>query len=622
MQKFIAGSLLLAGFNAQSQAQENPTNNALELPNMVVTATRTEVAKNQLASAATVYTRKDIERLQVRTLPELLRGTTGVDIVQSGGYGQPSSVFMRGTDSNHVLVLIDGIKVGSATLGSSPFELIPIDQVDRVEIIRGPQSSLYGSEALGGVIQIFTRKGKQLAKPSVTLDAGGGSYDTYSAAGTVSGKWQNSWYTLGASSIGSKGFNAKQSPADSDPDGYQNTALNARVGHRFDSNAELEAFFMRAEGTNEFDGYFTGDIDNKEFVEQIVGASGSMNVTDNWHSILRFGQSRDDQDFFKPGHEFDSRYNTTRWNSSWLNELTLSDDHQLVLGADYRVDEVESSIAYKETSRYDVGVFTELRSQILDDHFLTAAVRWDENQAFGDYVTGNVGWRYNWNYGISLLANFGNAFRAPTFNELYWPATPASSYYPGDSGGNPNLKPEESKSVEAGISGDHDWGKWEVRAYHTDIDNLIGNWPPENVSKAQIDGIETEIAAQLLGWNATLNLNLLNPKDRETNNRLKGRADKMLSFDLSRSFGQFDLGTHVVAQGGRDYYFYDENDNFAQKNKTISGFVTVDLRSAYHLNKNWMLNAKLSNLLDDKYQTVNTYNTAGRNFFFSIHYNN
>lgn len=621
MQKFIAGSLLLAGINAPLQAQENSPNNSLELPEMVVTATRTEADKNQLAAAMTVYTRKDIERLQVQTLPELLRGTTGVDIIQYGGYGQPSSVFMRGTNSNQVLVLIDGIKVGSATLGSSPFEFIPIDQVERVEIIRGPQSSLYGSEAVGGVIQIFTRKGSRQDKPAFTLDAGGGSYDTYHAAGTVSGKWRNSWYTLGASSIGSEGFNAKQPPADPDRDGYQNTALNARVGHRFDNTAEVEAFFMRTEGTNKFDGYFTGDVDNKTFVEQVVGASAGMNLADNWRSTLRFGQSRDDQDSFKPGHVFNSRYGTTRWNGSWLNEISLTDDHKLVVGADYRVDEVDSTTVYKESSRYDAGVFTELKSRILDNHFVTGAVRWDKNQAFGDYVTGNVGWRYNWNHGISLLANFGNAFKAPTFNELYWPATPPSlPYYPGDSGGNPNLKPEQSKSVEAGVAGSHGWGKWEVRAYHTDIDHLIANWPPVNVNKAQIEGIEAETSTGILGWNATLNLNLLNPRDRQTDTRLKGRANKMLAFDLSRSFGPFDVGTHITAQGERDYNYYD--NNFALKTKTINGFVTVDLRSVYHLDKNWMLSAKLNNLLDADYQIVNTYNTAGRNFFFTIHYNN
>ncbi|TRW96156.1 TonB-dependent receptor domain-containing protein [Candidatus Methylobacter oryzae] len=610
MQKLIFGSLLLTGFNSQLHAQETVQN----LPDIVVTATRTETAKNQLAAAATVYTRKDIERLQAKTLPELLSGTTGVDMSQSGGYGKDTNLYMRGTNSDHVLVLLDGIKIGSVTSGTTPFQLIPLDQVERVEIIRGPQSSLYGSEAIGGVIQIFTRKGSQNEKPSVTLDAGGGTYDTYRASGSVSGQWKNSWYTLASSQFGSQGFNSRQpTPGpfginQPDKDGYLNTALNARLGHRFDNNAEVEAFFMRAEGKNEYDGSFQNKT---EFIEQTVGATAGMNIAENWRSMLRFGQSRDEGDNFAPDGSFSSRFNSTRWNASWLNEVALSDNHQLVIGSDYRLDQVDSSTAYNETSRYDAGIFTELHSRILDAHFFNASVRGDKNEAFGEQVTGNFGWRYHWNYGISPFASFGNAFKAPTFNQLYFPGF-----------GNPSLKAEQSTSFEAGLAGDHDWLQWELRGYHTNIDNLIVTVTnpatflasAENVGKAQIDGIEAEIGTQLLGWNGKLNMNLLSPKNRESDLRLPRRADKTLSFDLSRSCGQFDLGGAVLAQGER----FDD----AQNKTKVAGYVTVDLRSAYHLNKNWMLSAKLNNLLDKQYQTINTYNTAGRNFFLSIHYNN
>ncbi|MDO9424578.1 MAG: TonB-dependent receptor [Methylobacter sp.] len=610
MQKFIFGSLLLTGFNTQLYAQETPQN----LPEMVVTATRTKTAKNQLAAAATVHTRKDIDRLQAKTLPELLSGTTGIDITQNGGFGKTTNVFMRGTNADHVLVLIDGIKVGSVTAGTSPFEFIPLDQVERVEIIRGPQSSLYGSEAIGGVIQIFTRKGGREDKPSVTLDAGGGSYDTYRASGTVSGKWKNSWYTLGSSQFGSQGFNSRQpTPGrfgvnQPDKDGYLNTALNARLGRRFDNNAEVEAFFMRAEGKTEYDGNFQNKT---EFVEQVVGTTASINIVDNWRSILRLGQSRDDGDNFAPDGAFSSRFNSTRWNAGWLNEVALSDDHQLVIGSDYRLDEVDSSSAYKESSRYDAGIFAELHSRILDDHFVNASVRGDKNEAFGDQVTGNFGWRYSGDYGISPFASFGNAFKAPTFNQLYFPGF-----------GNSSLEAEQSTSFEAGLAGDHDWMQWEIRGYHTDIDNLIVTVTDpttflssaENLGKAKIDGIEAEIVTQTMGWDSKLNMSLLSPKNKETNMRLPRRAEKTLSYDLSRSFGQFDLGANVLAQS-------DRFDDALNKTK-VAGYVTIDLRSAYHLSKNWMLSAKLNNLLDKQYQTINTYNTADRNFFISIHYNN
>ena len=614
MQKIIASSLLLVGFNPHSQAQQNPNDNSLELPNMVVTATRTETAKNQLATATTVYTRKDIERLQVQTLPDLLKGTSGIDITQSGGYGKTTSLFMRGTNSDNVLVLVDGIKIGSTSLGTSPFEFIPMDSVERVEIIKGPQSSLYGSEAMGGVIQIFTRKGVQSEKPSITLDTGGGSYSTYKAAGTVSGKWKNNWYTLGSSGFGSHGYNNQQPTFgpygvnQPDNDGYNNAAVNARVGHHFENNGEVEAFFLRTQGTTHYDGNYQNKTN---FIEQVVGTSASMDILKDWRSTLRFGQSQDDNDQFAPGGVFSSKFNSTRWNATWLNQLTLSDNHQLTAGLDYRMDEINSSESYNKNSRYDTGVFTELHSRLWEDHFFNASIRYDNNQQFGNYVTGSIGWKYNWNYGISLLASFGNAFKAPSLNDLYYP-----NY------GNPTLKPEESTSYETGIAGNHNWGNWEIRAYHTNIDNLITptmdpltyNFSAENIGMAQIEGLETEMGTQLMGWNGKLTMNLLNPVNVETNGRLPRRAKEMLAFDLSRSIGAFDLGANVLAQSNR----FDNTQNTIK----VAGYTTLDLRSAYHLNKNWMFSAKLNNLLDKNYQTVDTYNMPGRNFFLSIHYNN
>ena len=614
MQKNLFSSLLLVSFNIPLLAQEIPNANAVDLPDVVVTATRSDTVKAQLAAGTTVYTRADIERLQAKTFPELLRGTIGTDMTQQGGDGKTTSIFMRGTNSDHVLVLVDGIKVGSATLGTSPFEFIPIDQVERVEIIRGPQSSLYGSEAVGGVIQIFTRKGSQQDKPAVTLNAGGGNYGTIKSSGTISGKWQNSWYNVGVSHFNTQGFSAQQRiPGpfgynQPDHDGYYNTAVNARVGHRFANNAEIDASFMRSEGKTRYDGTFQ---DETKFINQVAALSGSMDILNNWRSTLRLGQSFDDNDQYAPNNAFSSRFNSTRWNATWLNEYHINDNHQVVLGADYRLDEIDTTEKFTKNSRYDVGYFGELHSRLLDKHFINASLRGDKNEAFGDYITGNFGWRYNSDIGISPFASFGNAFKAPSFNDQYFP-----NY------GNPNLRPEESTSFEVGIAGKHQWAQWEVRAYHTNIDNLITpvmnpatfQFSAQNIGRAQIDGIETEISTQLMGWNSKLSMNLLSPVNRDTNLRLPRRADKSLSFDLSRSFGKLDVGTYLLAQGSR----FDDPGNILK----VAGFVTVDLRTAFHIDKNWTLSAKLSNLFNKQYQTVNTYNTADRNFFVSIHYNN
>ncbi|GAB6140682.1 TonB-dependent vitamin B12 receptor [Methylosoma difficile] len=616
MQKIIVSSLLITGFSTTLQAE---TSEVTTLPEKVVTATRSDFKNEELAAASTVYTREDIERSQARTLPDLFKGSLGVDLAQSGGYGQTTDVFLRGTNPGHVLVLIDGIKVGSATSGTTAYELLPIDQIERVEIIRGPQSSLYGSEAIGGVIQIFTRKGKE-GKTKVALQAGGGSYDTAQTAGSVSGKIDNSWYNLGVSHINSQGFSVKQN-SDPDRDGYENTGLNARIGHHFDNNAELEASFMRAEGIKQYDSSYGGD--NAAFANHVISLSGSMDMTDNLRSTVRLGQSQDQLQTFLSDSTNDGHFYTTRWNASWLNQLHINDDQQMVLGSDYRLDEVESDDldsfsagfnSYQERSRYDVGVFTELHSRLFDRHFLNTSLRWDKNQAFGDYVTGNIGWRFNSETGISPFASFGNAFKAPNFNELYWPDDGFGGH------GNPNLKPEESRSFEVGLAGKHRLASWELRAYHTDADQLIAGWPPVNVNKARIEGIEAEISTNWLGWHHKLAMSILEPIDTSTGLRLQRRTDKTLSFDMSRSLNAFDVGANVLAQGDRPDLAYDAAFNPVRVN--LHGFVTVDLRTAYHIDKNWMVSAKLNNLFNEIYQTANTYITADRNFFISIHYNN
>ncbi|WP_239649583.1 TonB-dependent receptor plug domain-containing protein [Methylocucumis oryzae] len=243
MKSHITIFLIASTYPVISAAQSSIDSSLITpLPDVVVTATRVDTPDNQLATGTTVITRQDIDNSQFKTLPDILKTVQGVEISQSGGYGQTTDLFLRGSNPSHVLVLIDGIKVGSITSGTMSYELIPVDQIERIEIIRGPQSSLYGSEAIGGVIQIFTRKADSEQQTRVSLEAGGGTYDTAHVAGSVNGRYGANWFSLGVSNINSQGFNNKQN-SDPDADGYDNTGLNARIGHKFSNNAELEAFF-------------------------------------------------------------------------------------------------------------------------------------------------------------------------------------------------------------------------------------------------------------------------------------------------------------------------------------------------------------------------------------------
>jgi len=583
---------------------------SVELPSLVVTATRTDQTIDHLSAASTVFTRHDIERLQVQSVPELLNQATGVDISESGGAGKLSSVYIRGTGSKHVLVLIDGIRVGSVTLGSSPFSSLPIDQIERVEIVRGSQSSLYGSEAIGGVIQIFTRKGhhKDNNMPTVSLDAGGGSYDTARVSGNVSGQYKQAWYAFGASHKTTSGFNARSSNTyDSDRDGYENTSFNARAGYKFNEKYSAEVFALRSQGENEFDNNWGSD--RNDFEIQNVGLSANLQLSDDWFTKITLGESRDE--IRESGGDY---FNTRRRTVSLSNRIKLNADHEIVIGSDFRDDHVESHQSYDETSRYNIGGFAEYYGRWFDLIDFNASVRGDEDEQFGSHVTGNSGFRIALGKSdIDVVANFSSGYKAPTFNDLYWPNS-----------GNASLKPEQSTTFEVGLEGQHGWGQWMLRAYHTNIDNLI-DWVetspgsfiyrPENVNKAQIDGIEGEISTQIDGWSIALNGSALNPKDRTTNERLSNRSQLNLGLDVSkRFFDDLTIGSTLSVTGDRSYAL------FGGGTAKTHGSVVWDMRSAYQINQHWTVKAKLNNLLNDQYQTNRGYNTADRNFFASIHY--
>lgn len=580
-----------------------------ELPTLVVTSTRTPLAAEDFPAAVTVYTRADIERQQVRTLPELLQGSIGLGLTQSGQFGKTTSVFLRGTGSDQVLVLINGIRVGSATLGTAAFQFLPIEQIERVEIVRGPHSSIYGSEAIGGVIQIFTHKGR--GEPHVSGKLGGGSFETFDASGTANGEYHDTDFNLTAAYFDTDGYDIRQPTLgpfgvdQPDDDGYDNTSVSARLGHRFDNGLALDTFLVRAWGESEFDDSST---DRTDFLQQVAGGSASYSPMDFWRATLRAGQSRDDSDNFAPNGDFFSRFDTTRWEMSLQNDLSITAEHLVSLGADYRNEDIDSSEDFAETSRYNVGVFGQYIGK-LGRNDIVGSVRWDDNEAFGSETTGSVGWSYRWNYGIRLLATFGTAFKAPSFNELFFPEF-----------GNPDLNAETSTSYEVGLEGEHSWGGWGLRAFRTDIDDLIVTvfdpvtfeFFPDNVDKARIDGLEAQAHALLWGWDASLEITLLDPENRGTGNRLPRRSEEALSFDLSRQLGKLNIGATVLAQGDR----FDDAGNTTR----VSGYAVVDLRGEYAISEGWYLQAKVANLLDKDYETVSTFNEADRNFFIALQY--
>lgn len=600
---FLGASLLPA-----FQTSAEPTQN---LGDMIVTGTRTTVDRDHLPDSVIVFTREDIERLQVSDLPELLKGQAGLDLTNNGGYGKATSLFIRGTNSDHVLVLIDGIKVGSATLGTPSLQHYPIDQIERVEIVKGPHSSLYGSEAIGGVIQIFTRKGIS-ESPRYTLRIGGGSESTYDLSGAVSGVTGNTSYSLGVSHFNTGGIDARTPTSgffavnEPDDDGYHNTSVSFQIGKQFSDRLRAKVFALRAQGNTEFDSSDPGS--NSDFMNQVVGASITVSPARFWESSLKIGESRDESESFNHTGSPSNIFDTKRFDLNWQNTFTINPLHSLVAGFDYRNDQVSGTTAYDENSRNNKGIYAQYLGNF-DKFDIVASFRHDDNEAFGSQQTGSAGFSLGRFGGIRLTGSFGTAFKGPSFNELYFPNF-----------GNPDLKPESSRSWELGMDGDYSWGSWSARIYRTSIDDLIVfkfnpvtfEFKPINVDEALIKGAELEFGTEVAGWAVNTALALISPKDRATGNQLPRRARRSLRLDLSRDFDRFNFGATIVAYDHR----FDDTANTTR----VAGYATVDLRGTYTVDDHWSISGHINNLLNKRYQTVNTYNQDGINAMVYVRY--
>jgi vitamin B12 transporter len=588
-----------------------------ETDEIIVTASRHPESADEALTSVTVIDREQILRQQSRTLPDILAGTAGLAVSNTGGLGKQSSVFLRGTESNHVLLLVDGVRIGSATTGLSAIEQIPLEQIERIEIVRGPRSSLYGSEAIGGVIQIFTRRGGGEPLPSLRLGAGSHGYGQISLG--LSGGGERGWYNLSLSKERDEGFNSCSgdpvsfsgcATIEPDRDGFANLSGNLRAGYRFDNAAEIDIHWLHSDGETEFDGSFQN---RSNFRQDVYGAGLNLDINPLWQVKLKAGHSREATDSFKDT-AFASDFQSSRTSYSWLNEFSLGEDQQLSLGLDHLRDQVDSgTTAYTVDSRDNTGWFGQYRGQF-GAHSMQLSLRRDHNQQFGDQDTGSIAWGYVFDNDLQWMASYGSAFVAPSFNDLYWPADPVWG-----GGGNPDLLPEESQSAELGISGPLGDGQWSVNLYQTQIDNLIGlgpTWAPENISKAQISGLEATINTRVAEWQLGVNLSLLDPQDRSGGanhgKQLPRRAQRMLALDAERSFGRLSLGAHLMAEG-------DRFDDAANRRK-LAAYAKLDLRAGVQLGRDLLLQGRVENLLDQDYETASHYNQPGRSLFVSLNY--
>jgi vitamin B12 transporter len=601
---------------AFAQSDESAT----ELDEVVVTATRTQVAVQDSLLPVEVIDREEIERSQARSLQGLLQGRAGISLSNQGGLGKLTTINIRGTESDHVLVLVDGIRVGSATAGLAMFQDFPIDQIERVEIVRGPRSSLYGSEAIGGVIQIFTVRGGNGLQKNLRL--GGGSHNLREAGGGFSYRGDRAWVSAQAAYQETDGINACRGTAagwgagcfadEPDEDGYRNISVNLRGGVNLTNTMEVEAHFLNADSFNEFDGgiYSGNESDN---LQQVLGGRLGWTPSDRIKVTAQMGRALDEYDTYYADASAGTRvfvdtFDTRRDTASAQGDFGFGKKQLLSLGADWQRDDVTSTTAFDADSRDNTGVFVEYQGTFGTQQ-LQASVRNDDNEQFGNHTTGSLGWGMAFGSGFKLNATYGTGFKAPTFNDLYYP------YF-----GNPDLKPESSKSLNIGLAQYASTWNWTFNAYETHVDDLVSYDAaislPNNIEKARIRGAELTGAISLAGWDLAAQVSHADPRNRtdgyNRDNLLARRARDTARVDVDRAFGDFRFGLTANGAGHR----FDDVANSVR----LSGYGTLDLRMEYALHREWTLQARATNVFDRDYETIAWYHQPGREYGLSLRY--
>ena len=404
---------------------------ALKLPQTLITGNRQVEARSDSTSANSVFTRDDIDRLQPTSLSDLLSRVPGVQVARSGGRGGLPGIYIRGTKSAQSLVLVDGQRMANATSADSNLQYLNIDQIERVEVLRGSRSVIYGSDAIGGVIQIFTRRGADQA-PQLRLHSAVGSYGSSQNSLGISGGDAQTRYNLSGSLEQTAGINRTHEsfPSDNDHDAYRNKSLSLNLSHSLNEAFEVGLTAMKNIGKTELDNSFgrwdpatqsvSGQQLYSDFDISSVGSFIDAQLSERWNSRLELGHSENREKTRDKLSTDIYSFNTYRDSLNWQNNLSLDDQNSLILGADAYQDRVRSSTLFEEDSRWNRAAFVQHRFQ--GDYFSTElGLRHDQNQQFGSHNTWSASLTVPLNADNDMLLSYSEGFRAPTFNDLYYP---------------------------------------------------------------------------------------------------------------------------------------------------------------------------------------------------------
>lgn len=575
----------------------------VQLNPVVVTPTLSAQTVDESLSSVTVIDREQLDREQPRSLTDALRGQPGFDFISNGSFGKNTSVYTRGTGSESTVLLIDGIRVRSATSGDAPWQFIPPQLLDRVEHVRGPRSSLYGADAVGGVVQGFTPDGRD--GDQHWIQGGTGSHGSHEYGAGFAGSSGGTAWSLGANHFHTDGTAIREG---GDDKGFYNTSGLGRISHTFDNGTELGLLGFRAQGHTEFDG---GETD---FLVQTVGTSATIPVTQSWVSRLQFTEGRNEEETIQGGATsiFDTRTRTARMENAIFHGA-----NELIVGGEFQRDDVGSTTAFEEDRRDNRAAFAQYLVD-LGDADIQLSSRFDSNEAFGDHVTGSVAMGQRLDDYHRIRLSYGTAFRAPTFNDLYFPFTDYGGGFTFE--GNPNLSPEKSQTAEIGVRGQYRLGFWDIALFQTHVDDLIqntmanGTLRPENVDRARIQGVEIDSGLSVGQWEFGAGGTLMDPRDQDSGNRLARRAAASARLDVDRTIGSISLGASGIVQGDR----YNDSAN----NERLAGFGLVNLRAGWTFARNWSARLTVDNVFDRDYETAADYKNAGRTAFLSVRYGN
>ncbi len=632
MRCFIIGGLLSAAA-LPLFAAEATTEPELDIGPVVITATRTETKAEAVASSVTVITREEIERRQAASVAELLRTVPGVDIVRAGPPGGQTSIFTRGTESNHTLVLIDGVEASdpSNPTGQFDFASVLVDDIERIEIVRGPQSTLYGSDALGGVIHIITRQNAR----GGALQLEGGKYQTYNARGGIhnrSGGWR---YGGSLARQDTEGFSAaNEERGSTEADGYENTTLAGYLGYSFNPHAEFDLNLRHVDSETEIDETvcdpvtfvcrFTDDTDSHLETEfWLARAQGRYKAWDGqW--TQRFGVSYTDYErsTFSGPEPASTTVNEDRFDGrkikfDWQHDLSFHPLHLVTIGVETEEEKARTEGLDNASARTNAW-YVQNQINPAGPFSVTLGLREDDHEKFGSKTTWRVTPSWRLASGTRLRASYGTGFKTPSLFELF-----DNSFGTA----NANLKPETSKGWDFGV--DQDWfdGKWLASAtyFKNDVDDLINcifdpvtfTCPFVNIDRAETRGYELETRATpvevfSLGLNYTRVRAVDKTTDLELLRRPRKKAVLFLDWRFLRSAG-FRLSGRYVGER-------DDIDSGSFARTTLDSYTVLDAALHYDFTPQWRLTARVENLDDEKYEEIHGFGVAGRSGYLGVAY--